>query len=203
MRTQFEVAHVLEQLGDQINQLGLNDWQLRTLSAIKRCRTAALGGHVDACTDCGSILLSYNSCRNRHCPKCQGHKREAWIQARSEELLPVTYFHLVFTLPEQLNALAMHQPKLVYDALFSSAWQTLAAFSKQQELQMGMVAILHTWGQNLSLHPHLHCVVLGGGVRKTGAWQSIRADGKFLFHVKALSKMFRGANTCPFCMLVG
>jgi hypothetical protein len=104
----------------------------------------------------------------------------------------VTYFHLVFTLPEQLNALAMHQPKLVYDALFSSAWQTLAAFSKQQELQMGMVAILHTWGQNLSLHPHLHCVVPGGGVRKTGAWQSIRADGKFLFHVKALSKMFRG-----------
>ena len=191
MRPRFEVAQALEQLGDQLNQLGLNGWQLRTLSAIERCRTAALGGHIDACTDCGSILLSYNSCRNRHCPKCQGHKREAWMQARRQELLPVPYFHVVFTLPEQLNTLAMHQPKLVYDTLFASAWQTIASFGKQLSVQMGMVTILHTWGQNLSLHPHLHCVVPGGGVRADGSWLPIRADGKFLFHVKALGKMFR------------
>ena len=191
MRPRFEVAQVLEQLGHQVNQLGLNGWQLRTLSAIESCRTAALGGHIDACSDCGIILLSYNSCRNRHCPKCQGHKREAWIQARRQDLLPVPYFHVVFTLPEQLNTLAMHQPRLVYNTLFGAAWQTLAGFGKQQGLQLGMVSILHTWGQNLSLHPHLHCVVPGGGVRKDGSWQPIRADGKFLYHVKALSKMFR------------
>lgn len=191
MRPRYEVAHVLEQLGDQVNLLGLNGWQHRTLSAIARCRTAALGGHIDACTDCGSILLSYNSCRNRHCPKCQGHKREAWMDARRQELLPVPYFHVVFTLPEPLNPLALHQPKLVYDTLFSAAWQTLSAFGQHQAVQMGMIAILHTWGQNLSLHPHLHCVVPGGGVHAVGSWQPIRADGKFLFHVKALGKMFR------------
>ena len=190
MRPRFEVAQALEQLGEQLNQLGLNGRQLRTLSAIDRCRTAALGGHIDTCTDCGSMLLSYNSCRIRHCPKCQGHKREQWMQARRQELLPVPYFHacpvakrfgVVFTLPEQLNTLAMHQPKLVYDTLFASAWETLATFGKQLGVQMGMISILHTWGQNLSLHPHLHCVVPGGGVRADGSWRPIRADGKFLF----------------------
>jgi hypothetical protein len=113
------------------------------------------------------------------------------MQARQQELLPVAYFHVVFTLPEQLNTMAMHQPKLVYNTLFAAAWQTLAAFGKQQDVQMGMIGILHTWGQNLSLHPHLHCIVPGGGVGKDGAWQPIGRDGKFLFHVKALSKMFR------------
>jgi hypothetical protein len=113
------------------------------------------------------------------------------MQARREELLPVSYFHVVFTLPEQLNTLAMQQPKLVYDTLFRSAWQTLSAFGKQRCLQLGMIAILHTWGQNMSLHPHLHCVVPGGGLGKEGSWESIRKDGKFLFPVKALSKVFR------------
>lgn len=198
MRPRFEVAHVLEQLSDQVNHLALNGWQFRTLSALKRCRTAALGGHIDACTDCGKLLLSYNSCRNRHCPKCQGHKREVWMQARKQELLPVAYFHVVFTLPEQLNTLAMHQPKRVYDTLFAAAWQTIAAFGKQQGVQMGMIAILHTWGQTLSLHPHLHCVVPGGGVGKNGAWHPIRRDGKFLFHVKAMGKIFRAKYVAGF-----
>ena len=191
MHPRYEVAHVLQQLGNEVNHLGLNNWQLRALSAIKRCRTAALGGHIDACTDCGSMLLSYNSCRNRHCPKCQGHKREQWMQARRQELLPVPYFHVVYTLPEQLNTLALQRPKPVYDALFTAAWQTLVTCGKQQGLQMGMIAILHTWGQNVRLHPHLHCVVPGGGVRSDGTWQAVRNDGKFLFHVKALAKIFR------------
>jgi hypothetical protein len=191
MRPSFEVAQVLHQLDTQITTLGLNDWQLRTLSAIEKCRTAALGGHIDVCSDCGNLLLSYNSCRNRHCPKCQGHKREQWMEARVQELLPVPYFHVVFTLPEELNTLAMHKPKLVYDTLFVSAWKTLSSFGKRHDVQMGMIAILHTWGQNLSLHPHLHCVVPGGGVKKDGKWHSIRSDGKFLFHVKALGEMFR------------
>ena len=121
MQPKFQVADVLENLGNEIEQIGLNSWQLRTLSALKMCRTAALGGHIDACDSCGNVSISYNSCRNRHCPKCQGHKREKWIEDRSKELLPVPYFHVVFTLPSELNTLAMHSPKLVYDSLFSAA----------------------------------------------------------------------------------
>ena len=190
-RSRNEVAHVLDKLGNGIEDLGLNSWQLRTLSAIKRCRTAALGGHIDACDSCGKINISYNSCRNRHCPKCQGKNRDDWIQARTTELLPVPYFHVVFTLPDSLNSLAIHNPKLVYDLLFETAWATLKTFGKNKGLQSGMIAVLHTWGQNLSLHPHLHCIVPGGGVDKEGKWQNIRSDGNFLFSVKALSKVFR------------
>lgn len=126
----LEVAHVLDKLGNGIENLGLNTWQLRTLSAIKRCRTAALGGHIDACDSCGKINISYNSCRNRHCPKCQGNKRDDWIEARTTELLPVPYFHVVFTLPDSLNSLAIHDPKLVYNLLFETAWATLKTFEK-------------------------------------------------------------------------
>ena len=191
MQPKYEVAHVLDGLDAGIEGLGLNGWQLRTLWALGRCRTAAMGGHVDTCDACGNISISYNSCRNRHCPKCQGHKREEWIQAREADLLPVPYFHVVFTLPNALNGLALEHPKWVYDSLFAAAWQTLETFGKNKGLQLGMISILHTWGQSLSLHPHLHCIVPGGGVDKNGKWQNIRADGKFLFAVKALSKVFR------------
>lgn len=186
-----EVADVLVKLGTKIEHLGLNTWQQRTLSALKKCRTAELGGHIDACEECGNISISYNSCRNRHCPKCQGKNKEDWIEARSTELLPVPYFHVVFTLPDSINSLAIHNPKLVYDTLFEATWDTLQQFSKAKKLQMGMIAVLHTWGQNLSLHPHLHCIVPGGGVDKKGNWKNIRTDGKYLFSVKALSKVFR------------
>lgn len=188
---QPEVADVLKKLGSQVENMGLNPWQLRTLSAIRKCRTSALGGHIDACDDCGNISISYNSCRNRHCPKCQGKNRDDWIRARETELLPVPYFHVVFTLPDSINPLAIHQPRVVYDTLFESAWETLRTFGKNKGVQTGMIAVLHTWGQNLSLHPHLHCIVPGGGVDKNGKWQNIRTDGKFLFPVKALSKVFR------------
>lgn len=191
MQSGSEVADVLNKLGNKLENIGLNAWQLRTLYAIKKCRTASLGGHIDACDECGNVSISYNSCRNRHCPKCQGKNREDWIQARETELLPVPYFHVVFTLPEAINPLAIHNPKLVYNTLFEAAWQTLQQFGVNQSVQMGMIAILHTWGQNLSLHPHLHCIVPGGGIDKNGQWKNIRADGKFLFHVKALSKVFR------------
>ena len=188
---QYEVADVLNKLGSKLEDLGLNSWQLRTLFALKKCRTSALGGHIDACDECGNISISYNSCRNRHCPKCQGRNREDWIQTRETELLPVPYFHVVFTLPEVLNKTALHEPKMLYDILFESAWETLQTFGKNKNLQMGMIAVLHTWGQNLSLHPHLHCIVPGGGVDENGAWKNIKNDGKFLFSVKALSKVFR------------
>jgi hypothetical protein len=191
MQSHFEVADVLRKVGSKIESYGLNTWQLRTLYAIKKCRTAELGGHIDACDSCGNLNISYNSCRNRHCPKCQGNKREDWIDARSTELLPVPYFHVVFTLPDSINSLAIHQPKLVYDTLFEATWETLKTFGKAKEMQMGMIAVLHTWGQQLSLHPHLHCIVPGGGVNKDGQWKNARTDGKFLFSVKALSKVFR------------
>lgn len=191
MQSQFEIAEVLELLGDKIASIGLNTWQLRTFSAIRRCRTAALGGHVDACDGCGNISISYNSCRNRHCPKCQGHKREEWTEKISQNLLPVPYFHVVFTLPDVLNSLAIYEPKAVYDALFAASWQTLNDFGGNKGVQMGMISILHTWGQTLSLHPHVHCIVPGGGVNGAGEWQNIRCDGKFLFSVKAMSKVFR------------
>lgn len=191
MRPKAEVADVLRALGSDIERIGLNTNQLRHLSAIKKCRTTELGGHVDKCDDCGRIHISYNSCRNRHCPKCQGHKREEWMQARVGELLPVPYFHVVFTLPDRLNPLAIQHPKTVYGLLFASAWETLQTFFGKQGVKGGTICILHTWGQNLSLHPHLHCIVPGGGVGRGGRWKNIRGDGKYLFTVKGLSKMFR------------
>lgn len=189
MPANYEVAHVLRQTA--LTGLSLNVHQQKTLRALQQCRTAALGGHVDACDSCGNISISYNSCRNRHCPKCQGHKREEWIKAREADLLPCTYYHVVFTLPQELNALALHQPKLVYDSLFTSVWHTLKQFGSTAGVQPGLISILHTWGQNLSLHPHLHCIVPGGGVNAQGCWQKQLRSNKYLFPVKAMSKVFR------------
>ena len=172
----------------------INSWQLRTLGAILRCRTAAMGGHIDACTACGAMRISYNSCRNRHCPKCQGTLREKWIRKRNEELLPVKYFHVVFTLPEELNQLALHQPRIVYNTLFEAAWKTLLTFAhdhKHLGAEPGMISILHTWGQQLTLHPHLHCIVPAGGLSPHEKWKHARSKGKFIFPVKAMSIVFR------------
>lgn len=189
MQPLWEVADVLRQA--DLSLLQLNTQQSKTLRAIEQCRTIALGGHVDQCTDCATIHISYNSCRNRHCPKCQGHKREQWIQCRIADLLPCTYYHVVFTLPQTLNPLALKDPALVYNALFKAAWQTLQQFGNTASVQLGMIAVLHSWGQNLSLHPHLHCIVPGGGINAQNQWlKQVRTD-KYLFPVKALSKVFR------------
>jgi hypothetical protein len=189
MQPGWEVADVLRRAN--ISDASFSIHQHKTLRAIAQCRTAALGGHVDACSECGTVHISYNSCRNRHCPKCQGHKREEWIQRREADLLPCTYYHVVFTLPQELNPLAMHQPRVVYDALFASVWATLHQFGCTEGLQLGMIAVLHTWGQNLSLHPHLHCIVPGGGIDDNGEWCQQLRSHRFLFPVKALSKVFR------------
>lgn len=201
MQPAYEVADVLNGHWQQVEtHPHINTWQLRTLGALKRCRTAALGGHTDACANCGTVRNSYNSCRNRHCPKCQGKEREAWIQKREADLTSITgssysgLFHVVFTLPDTLNQIAMHQPKQVYDALFEAAWDTINTFGKDAKhlaAQTGMIAILHTWGQQLTLHPHLHCIIPGGGLNKKGKWKVARSKGKYLFPVKALSKVFR------------
>lgn len=195
MRPAYEVAHVINSHWQELLRAPQwNTWQLRTLDAIRRCRTASLGGHVDLCTCCGHTHISYNSCRNRHCPKCQQIQRERWIQAREAELLPTTYFHVVFTLPEALNKLCLFEPARVYKLLFETAWSVMKSFAADPNhlgAETGMIAILHTWGQNLSLHPHLHCIVPGGGLSKAGFWKHARGDGDFLFPVKAMSPVFR------------
>lgn len=187
-----------------------NSWQLRTLHALRKSRTAALGGHIDRCDnqDCHKLHLSYNSCRNRHCPKCQRHKREQWISAREEELLNVPYFHVVFTIPSELNRICLYDPKTIYNLLFAMAWQVIKGFSSNPNFlgtDPGMVAILHTSGQNLSLYPHLHCIVPGGGISRSGKWKPAMNKGKYLFPVRpwqslqgpvfsAVTKGIQGSN---------
>lgn len=194
MLPKHKVADVLALEKTHLANLCQNSWQLRTLHAIRRCRTKELGGHIDKCDTCQKLHISYNSCRNRHCPTCQGHKREQWIEARSKELLPVPYFHVVFTLPKELNELFMLFKKEMYSILFKASWETLQQFGdnpKHLGAKMGMIGLLHTWGQNLCLHPHLHCIVPGGGVTKAGHWKASKNKGKFLFNVKSMSKVFR------------
>jgi len=196
MKAVYELADVLDAHWHAVQHSStFNTWQLRTMDAVKRCRTASLGGHVDGCTSCGLLRISYNSCRNRHCPKCQGKQREQWIHAREDELLPVPYFHVVFTLPDTLNQLCIHQPAILYNLLFKTAWSVIESFghdAKWLGAQTGMISILHTWGQTLTLHPHLHCIVPGGGLTKAGKWKMAKSKGKYLFNVKAMSKTFRG-----------
>jgi len=165
----------------------------RAMQAIETCRTAALGGHRETCDTCGADRIAYNSCRNRHCPKCQTLAKERWLAARRADLLPVEYFHVVFTLPHALNALAQGNPRVVYTLLFRAVAATLTTFGRDPRHlggDVGGTAILHTWGQNLSQHLHLHCVVTGGALTQDGArW--IAAPG-FLFPVQALARVFRG-----------
>ena len=197
MKPRYELAEVIDRFGEEFeHKHSPNSYVKRTLSALKRCRTSSLGGHVDKCDECGHIRISYNSCRNRHCPKCQNTQREAWVEDRKQDLLPVPYFHVVFTVPDTLNSLFLHHPADLYNLLFASTWETIAQFSYTQlHAETGMVAILHTWGQNLSLHPHIHCVVPGGGINFRGQWKQVSTsdNGKvFLFRVENLSNVFRG-----------
>jgi hypothetical protein len=186
-----EVADIFRRYGPSYrdtHKLPLH--QLKAMHAIEVCRTAELGGHVDECEECGHITISYNSCRNRHCPKCQFLKKEKWIEARGKELLPIEYFHVVFTLPDELNPLALRNREVVYNILFKSASGTLTDLSKKRlGVKIGFIAVLHTWGQNLMDHPHLHCIVSGGGLSQ-GKW--ISSKRRFLFPVKVMSRLFRG-----------
>jgi hypothetical protein len=167
--------------------------QHRALRAIERCRTAALGGELRACDACGARRYVYHSCRNRHCPKCQSRAKERWLADRRAELLPVPYYHLVFTLPHELNALAQGNPQALYAMLFAAASETLVEFGENPRWLGGEIAatlVLHTWGQTLSQHLHVHCLVAAGALSADGVW--IRARRGFLFPVKALSAVFRG-----------
>jgi hypothetical protein len=196
-RPTLEVADLLHAHGDRFiekNQAWLSYQQLAVLRALKRCRTAALGGHVDRCSKCGRQAISYNSCRNRHCPKCQAQARQRWLDARQQELLGVPYFHVVFTLPQELNLLCERNPALLYNLLFRASAETMlavAANPKHLGARIGFLSILHTWGQNLSLHPHVHCVVPAGGFSlHRERW--IHPQYAFFLPLKVLSRVFRG-----------
>jgi len=190
-----ELADILRRFaGEYAAQYHPNGYHQRVLRAIEACRTSALGGHVDRCNSCGHIRIGYNSCRNRHCPKCQGIQQQKWVMARQADLLPVGYFHMVFTLPDTLNPLCLKQPALMYDLLFRAVRDTLFSFAadpKHLGAETGFIAVLHTWGQTLTLHPHLHCIIPAGGLAINGLWRKSRAKGSFLFPVKALSMVFR------------
>ncbi|WP_210253069.1 IS91 family transposase [Beijerinckia sp. L45] len=171
----------------------INLAQLKVMSAIETCRTAALGGHVEACEDCGHIRIAYNSCRNRQCPKCQGAAARAWLAEREADLLPVGYFHVVFTLPAEIAAIAFHNKALVYDLLFKAASETMltiAADPRHLGARIGITAVLHTWGSAMTHHPHIHMIVPGGGLSPDGQrWVSSRPA--FLLPVRVLGTLFR------------
>ncbi|MCK4261432.1 MAG: IS91 family transposase [Halanaerobiales bacterium] len=190
----IEVADIFNEYGQEYRKNhSLPLQKLKAMSAIEDCRTAKLGGHVDEC-ECGYRKISYNSCRNRHCPKCQALAREKWIESRKEELLPIQYFHVVFTIPDILNPLMLRNQKVLYSILFKASADTLTELSKDQKYlgaKIGFISVLHTWGQNLMDHPHIHSIVTGGGLSLDGQrWISCRKD--FLIPVKVISKLFKG-----------
>jgi hypothetical protein len=195
-RPRYEVADIFRAHGEQYRATHpLTPEQRKVMACIEVCRTEVLGGHVDLCPDCGHASdPSYNSCRNRHCPKCQALDQARWIEARSERILPVPYFHVVFTLPSELGTLALFNRRLIYGLLFTAASKTLLELGRDEDrlgALLGITAVLHTWTRDLRLHPHLHCVVTGGGLALDGEkWVS--TGGKFLFPVKVISALFRG-----------
>jgi hypothetical protein len=196
-RPAVEVADILRAQGDRFldrYRRSLDFQQLKAFRAIQRCRTAALGGHIDACPQCGHQAISYNSCRNRHCPKCQAQAREHWLAARERELLATSYFHVVFTVPHELNVLALDNPRMFYGLLFTASAQTLLKVARDPKhlgAEIGVISILHTWGQNLLLHPHIHCAIPAGGLSPDHSrW--IRPRYPFFLPVKVLSRVFRG-----------
>jgi putative transposase/transposase-like zinc-binding protein len=196
MRTSLEVADVFRRHGAAYRQAHdghLGRVEVKAMGAIEACRTAALGGHIEQCADCGFARQAYNSCRNRHCPKCQGLARAEWLAERQSELLPTQYFHVVFTMPAPVGEIAFQNKAIVYGLLFRAAAETLRAIAadpKHLGAEIGLVAVLHTWGQNLHHHPHVHCVVPGGGPSPDGTkWVSCRPG--FFLPVRVLSRLYR------------
>ncbi|WP_412050560.1 IS91 family transposase [Hoeflea sp. Naph1] len=196
MSARLEVADVFRRYGEhyRLSHDGhLGRVERRVMSAVEMCRTARLGGHVQQCQDCDTVRIAYNSCRNRHCPKCQGQASRDWLAARQADLLPVGYFHVVFTMPQQIAAIAFQNKEKVYNILFRAAAETLrriAADPRHLGAEIGFIAVLHSWGQNLHYHPHLHCIVPGGGLSfDQSRWVACRKS--FFLPVRVLSQLFR------------
>lgn len=199
MKTLIELQHVFSRFAEPfLDSHRVHDEGRKATHAILNCRTATLGGHVQTCDSCEAIQVSYNSCRNRNCPKCGNLKKEQWILDRTSELLPVPYFHTVFTVPHSLNGLFLANPVLMNSLLFKAASKTLTKLALDPKFlgaQIGVTMVLHTWGQNLSFHPHVHCIVPGGGLSPSGC-SFIRSKKKFFIPVRVLSKLFRGLFLC-------
>lgn len=189
----IEVADIVRDHGEALRRArGLSLQQLKAISAIERCRSAALGGHVLRCDTCDDVQIAYNSCRNRHCPKCQGSVARRWLAERQADLLPVEYFHVVFTVPAPIAAIAFYNPAVAYDLLFKVTAETLRTIARDPKhlgAEIGLTAVLHTWGSALTHHPHLHCIVPGGGLSPAGQWQPCRRG--FFLPVRVLSRLFR------------
>lgn len=194
MRTKYELAEVVKHFGSELtDRVNLTPLQIKVLDKISQCRTATLGGHEEVCDRCGTVRYSYNSCGDRHCPKCQSAKQAYWIEDLIQSTLPVKHYHIIFTAPHQLNAIVLHNQKMYYDLLFSAVWQTLLSFGyTHYGVLSGAVAVLHTWGQNLSLHPHIHCIVPAAGFTITGKWKKIGHSGNYLYPVHQISESFKG-----------
>ena len=193
-RPRHEVAEVIERFGERfIEKHHPNGYQLRVLGAISKCRTSALGGHKYQCDHCGRDQISYNSCRNRHCPKCQGSNQAFWVEERMSHAYPVNHYHMVFTVPEALHGICMLDSKWFYNHLFATVWDTLRSFGySHYAVESGAICVLHTWGQNLSLHPHIHCIIPSLGYTLKGGMKHISKQGKYLYPVTQLSEKFRG-----------
>ena len=193
MRTRVELSDVIRMFGaGLVSQTSLTPLQLKVLGKIAVCRTAALGGHEEACENCGTVRYSYNSCGDRHCPKCQAAKQAFWIDDLVQNTLPVKHFHIVFTAPHQLNAVCLHNGRRYYDLLFAAVWHTLRLFGYSHfGTETGAVAVLHTWGQHLSLHPHIHWLVPAAGYNLDGQWKNIGHQGQYLYPVHQLSEAFK------------
>lgn len=190
-----ELAAVIDRFLPLLNtKRKLPAYKLRALDALQKCRTEYMGGHIEACSDCGVVRIAYNSCRNRHCPKCGAIDKEKWIINREDDLLPVKYFHVVFTVPDQLNRLFMYNQERMYNLLFTVAWDVLNDFGDTKKWiggKVGATAILHTCGQKLNYHPHLHFIVPAGALMANGKWKHSRTRGKYVFKVDSLSEVFR------------
>ena len=194
MRTGFEIASVIKRYGAAFRmQHSPNNFQLTVLNALQQCRTAELGGHKDKCDNCGTEHYSYNSCGNRHCPKCQLARQMLWAEDRMRDSLNVKHFHIVFTVPDELNPVCLADSLFFYESFFSCVKETLCAFGySHYGVETGAICVLHTWGQNLSLHPHIHCIVPAVGITPRGQLKEIGNQGKYLYPVRQLSVAFRG-----------
>lgn len=193
-RPQFELADVIERFGPQFDaECHPNAFQQRVLNALSVCRTSQLGGHLEKCDCCAKVRVTYNSCRNRHCPKCQGSKQVFWVDDLLQTTLPVKHYHIVFTIPHELNTIALIDSSSLYRQLFSAVWETLRQIGYTRfGVETGAVCVLHTWGQNLSLHPHIHCIVPAVGETLSGNLKHIGSSGKYLYSVERLSQVFKG-----------
>lgn len=193
-RPAFEISQIIKRFGAEYRLLcHPNNYQLTVLNALQQCRTAELGGHRDLCDTCGSERFSYNSCGNRHCPKCQVARQMLWAEDRQRDALNVKHFHIVFTVPDELNPICLLDSKAFYEAQFDAVWEILRTFGySHYGVESGAICVLHTWGQNLSLHPHIHCIVPAAGLTLKGKLKDIGNQGKYLYPVKQLSTVFRG-----------